>query len=51
MDSALISAVGIPTVIFGPGGDGAHAIVEWSNLDQVEQCAEILTALAADFCS
>ncbi len=51
MDSALISSVGIPTVIFGPGGEGAHAIVEWSNLDQVEQCAEILTALAEDFCS
>src|SRR5262249_42807241 len=29
MDSALISAAGIPTVIFGPGGEGAHALVEW----------------------
>ncbi len=51
MDSALLSAAGIPTVIFGPGGDGAHAIVEWSNLEQVEQCAEILTAVAKEFCS
>jgi acetylornithine deacetylase len=51
MDSALLSTASIPTVIFGPGGEGAHAVVEWSNLDQVEQCAEILTALAADFCS
>ncbi|HYB00081.1 MAG TPA: ArgE/DapE family deacylase [Ktedonobacteraceae bacterium] len=51
MDSALISAAGIPTVVFGPGGEGAHALVEWSNLVQVEQCAEILTALAEDFCA
>ena len=50
MDSALLSAVGIPTVIFGPGGAGAHAVVEWSDLTQVEQCAEILTMVAEDFC-
>lgn len=51
MDSALLAAAGIPTVIFGPGGDGAHAVVEWSDLAQVEQCAAILTAAAADFCA
>ena len=50
MDSALLAAAGIPTVIFGPGGDGAHAVVEWSDLAQVEQCTEILAAVAEDFC-
>lgn len=50
MDSALLSAAGIPTVIFGPGGEGAHAVVEWSNLDHVERCAEILMAVAEEFC-
>ncbi len=51
MDSALLSASGIPTVIFGPGGEGAHAVVEWSNLEHVERCAEILTAVAEEFCA
>lgn len=51
MDSALLAAAGIPTVVFGPGGEGAHAVVEWSDLTQVEQCAEILAAVAADFCA
>ena len=51
MDSALLSSAGIPTVIFGPGGEGAHAIVEWSNLEHVERCAEILTAVAEEFCA
>ena len=51
MDSALLSAAGIPTVIFGPGGEGAHALVEWSNLEHVERCAEILTAVAEEFCA
>lgn len=50
MDSALLAAAGIPTVIFGPGGEGAHAVVEWSDLTQVEQCAAILTAVAQEFC-
>jgi acetylornithine deacetylase len=51
MDSALLSSAGIPTVIFGPGGEGAHAVVEWSNLQHVEQCAEILPAVAEEFCA
>ncbi|MGH2493983.1 MAG: ArgE/DapE family deacylase [Ktedonobacteraceae bacterium] len=50
MDSALLAAAGIPTVIFGPGGEGAHAVVEWSDLAQVEQCADILTEVAQEFC-
>jgi acetylornithine deacetylase len=50
MDSALLSAVGIPTVIFGPGGAGAHAVVEWSDLEQVEQATEVLTRVAREFC-
>jgi acetylornithine deacetylase/succinyl-diaminopimelate desuccinylase family protein len=51
MDSALLSAAGIPTVVFGPGGEGAHAVVEWSNLEHVERCTEILTSVAEEFCA
>jgi len=51
MDSALLSAAGIPAVVFGPGGEGAHAVVEWSNLEHVERCAEILAAVAEEFCA
>ena len=51
MDSALLAAAGIPTVVFGPGGAGAHAVVEWADLDQVERCAEILLKVIEEFCS
>lgn len=51
MDAALTSAAGIPTVVFGPGGGGAHAVVEWSNLDEVRQAAEILVEFAEEFCA
>jgi acetylornithine deacetylase len=50
MDSAILSAAGIPTVIFGPGGEGAHAVVEWVDLEQVQRCAEVLLATAEEFC-
>lgn len=42
LDSALLAAAGIPTVIFGPAGAGAHASVEWVDLDSVAATAEIL---------
>jgi acetylornithine deacetylase len=51
MDSALLSDAGIPTVIFGPGGEGAHATVEWVSLDEVERCAAALIATARAFCA
>ncbi|MFI9384552.1 M20/M25/M40 family metallo-hydrolase [Kutzneria sp. NPDC052558] len=49
-DSAFISAAGIPTVLFGPSGDGAHADVEWVSLADTARCAETLTATALRFC-
>ena len=51
MDSAVLAAAGIPTVVFGPGGGGAHAVVEWVELRGVERCTEVLVAAAAAFCA
>jgi acetylornithine deacetylase len=50
MDSAILDQASIPTVIFGPGGDGAHEVVEWVDLASVERCADVLVAVARDFC-
>jgi acetylornithine deacetylase len=51
MDSAILAQADIPTVIFGPGGEGAHAVVEWVDLASVERCAEVLVAAAQEFCA
>jgi acetylornithine deacetylase len=51
MDSAILDQVGIPTVIFGPGGAGAHETLEWVDLASVERCAEVLIAVATEFCA
>jgi acetylornithine deacetylase len=50
MDSALLHAAGIPTVLYGPVGNGAHAETEWVDLDSVEQCRQVFVATAREFC-
>jgi acetylornithine deacetylase len=50
-DSALLSSAGIPTVVFGPAGEGAHAVEEWVDLASAERCAEIYTAVARELCA
>jgi acetylornithine deacetylase/succinyl-diaminopimelate desuccinylase-like protein len=49
-DSAVFSAAGIPTVIHGPGGGGAHAAVEYVELDQLDRVAANLIAVTRTFC-
>ena len=50
MDSALFGDKGVPTVVLGPAGAGAHSIEEWVDLASVERCQEIYTDLIAAFC-
>ena len=50
-DAALLAAAGIPTVVFGPGGAGAHAVEEWVDVADLERCAEIYLAVAAELCA
>jgi acetylornithine deacetylase len=49
-DSAFISAAGIPSVLYGPGGEGAHAEVEWVSIAETIACARTLTGVARKFC-
>ena len=50
-DSAVFAAAGIPTVVFGPGGEGAHAQVEWVDLADLERCKDVYVAVAREFCA
>ena len=49
-ESAIFAAAGIPTVIFGPGGAGAHADVEWVDLGQLDRCVAALGEVVDSFC-
>jgi acetylornithine deacetylase len=50
MDAAILTGAGIPTVTFGPAGEGAHALVEWVDLGSVAACVDIYVAAARKFC-
>ena len=50
-DAALFTEAGIPAVLFGPKGDGAHAAVEWVDLASAERCRDLYVAVASDFCA
>ena len=50
-DSALFAEAGIPAVLYGPRGEGAHAAVEWVDLASVERCRDIYVAVASEFCA
>jgi acetylornithine deacetylase len=49
-DSALLAEAGIPTVLFGPRGEGAHGEVEWVDLGDLERCIEIYLRVASELC-
>ena len=50
-DAALLAAAGIPAILYGPGGAGAHAVVEWADLEQLQACTDVLLATVLAFCA
>ena len=48
-DAAILSAAGIPSVLFGPGGAGLHSREEYVIVDDVCRCRVALAALATAF--
>lgn len=51
MDAAVLSGAGIPTVVFGPSGAGAHATEEWVDIASVAACTDVIEAVAREFCA
>jgi acetylornithine deacetylase len=49
-DSGFIAAAGIPTVLFGPTGEGAHAVEERVSIHATEVVAQTLLEVAKAFC-
>lgn len=49
-DCAILAQAGIPAVMFGADGGGAHSAEEWAEEASVETLADILTDAATAFC-
>ena len=50
-DAAILGAAGIPSVVFGPGGEGLHGLEEYVRTDEVLACRDVLVEAARRFCS
>ena len=50
-DAAFIAGAGIPTVMFGPSGAGAHAVEEWVSVRDTEIVTRVLLAVAKRICA
>ena len=51
MDAAVFAGAGIDTVNYGPSGEGAHAAVEWVDIDSVVRTARVLADAARALCA
>ncbi len=49
-DCALYADAGIPVVLFGVAGAGAHAASEWVSLASLDIVTRVLTELILDIC-
>jgi acetylornithine deacetylase len=49
-DAALLSAAGIPSVVFGPGGHGIHSISEWIDRASLLTFASVLSETVQNWC-
>ncbi|KZT68552.1 acetylornithine deacetylase [Daedalea quercina L-15889] len=49
-DSALLAEKGIPTLLFGVEGEGAHAASESVSVRSIGEVTDILARVAIDFC-
>ena len=49
-DAGLIAAAGIPTVLVGPVGGGAHADEEWVSTDSLERVVDVVEGAILAFC-
>jgi acetylornithine deacetylase len=50
-DAALLAEAGIPTVLYGPAGAGAHATEEWVELESLERCSRVYLETARAVCA
>lgn len=50
-DCALLSEAGIPAVLFGVSGGGAHAATEWVDLGSLETVTTVLERTIGSFCA
>jgi acetylornithine deacetylase len=50
-DCAILADAGIPSFLYGPSGDGAHAAIEWVDLESLGTCVRVYLETIKEFCA
>jgi acetylornithine deacetylase len=50
-EAGVLCAAGVPTVVFGPAGGGAHTSAEWADLHSAVVGRDILREAVSEYCS
>jgi acetylornithine deacetylase len=50
-EAGVLNAAGLPTVVFGPAGGGAHTDAEWVDLESVATCRAVLRDTVSEYCN
>ncbi|CRK42754.1 hypothetical protein BN1708_008856, partial [Verticillium longisporum] len=50
-DAGLLNEAGIPSIVYGPKGEGLHAAVEWVDVDSLKEVTKVMEDIARTFCS
>ena len=49
-DASLMDQAGIPCLLFGATGEGAHSADEWVDVDSIRQLTDVLEGVITDWC-
>lgn len=49
-DAAFFGAVGVPSIVYGPAGEGLHGKEEWVEIESLREFERVFTQLVQDFC-
>ncbi|GFG14182.1 putative diaminopropionate ammonia-lyase [Aspergillus udagawae] len=49
-DAALLSAAGVPAIVYGPSGAGLHSKEEWVEVDSLQRMSRVFKKLIQEFC-
>ncbi|KAH6629708.1 diaminopropionate ammonia-lyase [Boeremia exigua] len=49
-DAGLLNEAGIPSIVYGPKGEGLHAREEWVSASSIHDVTNVLETIIRDFC-
>ncbi|KAL1855009.1 hypothetical protein Plec18170_004421 [Paecilomyces lecythidis] len=49
-DAALLTEAGVPSIVYGPAGEGLHSKEEWVEVESIQKVEQVFAELIKEFC-